>query len=170
MITITSRLVVGLVLSAVIPGCDPTARAATDRRAQRVVQTLGAEPAYRPSVYDLSSFAFFATSGTFRVYKLGELIEEQPTTDLGDGSLKFFILSPQKAMMLGNQGTTEVRVYRPGNGLSFIEDTPMGKHIFTVYDEWISHRRGFRATYNRTVKFAGETLRTTYSGYARAAR
>lgn len=120
-----------------------------------------------PSLRDQAAFAFFATSGTFTVYKEGKIVEKQALNDLQDGSLKFFFLQNSRAMILGNQGSgVDLEVHRMPMSISIVEHALIGDHIFTVYDEWLPEHRGFRSTYHRTVVF-GEVMRSEYSGFSR---
>ena len=124
----------------------------------------------KKSLQDKTSFAFHSKSGVFRVYKLGKVIEEKADNSLRNGSLRFLILGPGQARIIGNNGAGKVKLYRTKSSVSFVETTPGGgQHIFTVYDEWDEKAKGFRATYIRTVPnpILNEVMRTTYKGHAK---
>ena len=124
----------------------------------------------RKSLQNMTSFAFYSKSGVFRVYKLGKVIEEKKDNQLQRGSLKFLILGPGQARIIGNNGAGKVTLHRTRSSVSFVETTLAGdQHIFTVHDEWDEKAGGFRATYIRTVtsRILNEVMRTTYKGHAK---
>ena len=125
------------------------------------------------SVHDIPIFAFYSTSGLFKVYKLGEVIDEQEVNDLNDGSLRFMNSGNGQGTIFGNAGTGPVRVVQTPTSISFIEAVPGGgtEHVFTVYDARNPSVNGYKTVYHRTVNhiLANEILKTNYSGYARRA-
>ncbi len=139
-------------------------------------QERPARPANNPRkqpIHDIPIFAFYSTSGIFKVYKLGEVIDQKRVNDHKDGSLRFMNLGKGNGKVLGNAGTGFVKVTQTKNSISFIESVPAGgtEHVFTVYDEWDPSVNGYKAIYHRTVNHiaANEILKTNYSGYARRA-
>ena len=124
----------------------------------------------KKSLAGKTSFAFYSKSGIFRVYKLGQVIEEKKDNSLRNGSLRFLILGPGQARIIGNNGAGKVALHRTKTSVSFVETAAFGgQHIFTVYDEWDEKAGGFRAVYIRTVHnpIANEVMRTTYKGHAK---
>ena len=122
----------------------------------------------RKSLQDMTSFAFYSKSGVFRVYKLGKVIEEKADNSLRNGSLRFLILGPGQARIIGNNGAGKVKLYRTKSSVSFVETAVLGdQHIFTVENQWDEKAGGYKATYLRTVTFGDEVWRTVYRGHAK---
>lgn len=121
-----------------------------------------------PSVFNMSSFTFIATEGTFRVYKLGTLIEQKKANEHRDGRVRFIVLGGGRGRIVGNMGTAPLTVHRTTTALVLIERTTGGsEHILTIYNVWEPRVKGFRAHYTRTVSLGGEVMRSEYLGYAR---
>ena len=128
-----------------------------------------------PGLPGTRTFTIYARKGNFISFDLasGKLLTNEEAKDLRKGEMQYTITGPDSAIFSGNAGSTEVKLVKDDDSMTFIETTFSGnKHVMIIEDKWNVKERGFKFTYIRNTEdriLLGKLMRSIYSGVARPA-